>query len=137
MMLADAFIAEITAWVASRHDIRALALVGSYARAQATDQSDIDVVLVCSEPTRYLGETSWMSDFGKVARFVREDWGKVQSLRAFYASGVEVEFGIASAEWTILPPDPDTMLVLKAGARALVDRDGNLSALMRLASESA
>ena len=58
-----------------------------------------------------------------VVRVVVEDWGRVTSLRAWYAGGLEVEFGLATIDWATRP-DEGTRRVLGDGAHVLLDRDG-------------
>jgi hypothetical protein len=91
----------------------------------------VDLVLVCAEPVRYLSNTEWLSSFGEVSEFSFEDWGQVQSVRVFYRSGPEVEFGITGAVWLAIPPDPGTAKVLRNGNSILLDRDGQLERVLR------
>jgi predicted nucleotidyltransferase len=136
-MSAESFIDSVRRWAEVRNDILALAVVGSYARGDARADSDIDLVLICSDPTRYLADPSWASAFGKVNDHVVEDWGLVQSVRVFYQDGPEVEFGIAGTGWTEIPPDPGTAAVVLDGCSNLLDRDGRLSRLLAVVGKSA
>ena len=108
-------------------------VVGSHARHDPRPDSDIDLVLLCSEPARYLRDTSWVSAFGEVASRSIENWCKVQSVRAFYRSGAEVEFGITGTDWAAVPADRGTAEVLENGFSILLDRDG---LLLRLVSST-
>jgi predicted acetyltransferase/predicted nucleotidyltransferase len=125
-------IESVRRWAELREDIFALALVGSHARGEARADSDVDLVLVCSNPQRYLSDTTWVSTFGDVTECSIEDWGQVQSLRVFYRNGPEVELGITGPGWTALPPDPGTAEVLRNGCSVLLDRDGQLARLRRI-----
>ena len=136
-MSAESFIDSVRRWAEVRNDILALAVVGSYARAEAHADSDIDMVLICSDPTRYLADPSWASAFGKVTDLVTEDWGLVKSVRVFYQDGPEVEFGIAVTAWTDIPPDPGTAAVVRDGCSNLLDRDGRLGRLQAVVGNSA
>jgi hypothetical protein len=89
-------------------------------------------VILCTAPAHYLTDSSWVSAFGEVDRVLVEDWGKVQSIRVFYRSDLEVEFGFASTDWAGIPPDPGTADILKGGVEVLLDRDGTLSRLVQL-----
>ena len=91
---AESLIENVRNWAELRDDIRALAVVGSHARGEARSDSDVDLVVVCADPTRYLRDTNWLSTFAPVTRFSLEDWGQVQAIRVFYRNGPEVEFGI-------------------------------------------
>ena len=60
-MTAEALIAQVVAWAGRQSDIRAVALVGSYARGSAHADSDIDLVLLCVDPARYLKDAARMN----------------------------------------------------------------------------
>ncbi len=129
---AAAMIEAVRRWAERRDDIRALALVGSYARGDARADSDIDLVLLCSDPAGYIRQMGWVSTFGDVVRSQVEDWGKVQSVRVLYRTGTEVEFGITGLDWAAVPPDSGTSDVLKKGSSILLDRDALLSRVMQV-----
>jgi predicted nucleotidyltransferase len=131
---AEALVDQVTKWASRRDDIVALVLIGSHARGRARRDSDIDLVLLCSEPDDYVRATGWVEAFGVAKEVVLEDWGLVRSVRVFYEHGPEVEFGIAGAEWATIPPPPGTMEVLSGGALVLLDREGSLSRLCQLAA---
>ena len=92
----------------------------------ARPDSDVDLVLLCLEPERYVRSTEWIRTFGEPLRSSIEDWGKVRSLRVFYRGGAEVEFSLAPRNWATVPLDPGTADVLRKGSRVLLDRDGSL-----------
>jgi hypothetical protein len=58
-----------------------------------------------------------------------EEWGKVTSLRVWYATGLEVEFGLAGQDWIEKPIDEGTRKVLQNGYEALLHRTGRLALL--------
>jgi predicted nucleotidyltransferase len=124
------FLRRVTAWAASQPAVSGVALVGSYARGEARADSDIDLVLLCTDPGRFLTDTSWLYLFGAVERCQTEDWGLVRSLRVHYRESFEVEFGITSRVWAALPIDPGTQHVVAHGMRPLMDREGLLGRLL-------
>jgi len=126
---ATSLINDVRKWAELREDVLGLAVVGSHARGDARPNSEIDLVLVCSEPNGLLVDTTWVSTFGDAQEICREDWGLVQSVRVVYQGAPEVEFGIAGIEWTVLPPDGGTAAVVRGGCSILLDRDGGLSRL--------
>jgi len=130
---ADELVKAVASWAENHVDIVSVALVGSHARGNARVDSDVDLVLQCASPARYLGDLSWISEFGVAKDVSVEDYGVVQSVRVFYEDGPEVEYGITSSEWATLPLDEGTLKVLRDGVKVLLDRDGSLNRAVELA----
>ncbi|MBZ0300217.1 MAG: nucleotidyltransferase domain-containing protein [Anaerolineae bacterium] len=130
-----AFLEQLDQWLAQESAISAVLLVGSHARGAARADSDIDLVLMADDPTVYLQDPRWLTVFGQVNRAEVEDWGMVQSIRVFYADGLEVEFGLTTSQWAAVDPvDAGTEGVVRDGARILLDRPGQLAALLAAVS---
>jgi len=121
------FLDEFVLWAAGQMDIQAVALVGSYARDAASDTSDIDLVILCDEPGKYLRDTRWAHQFGRVERQQVEDYGRVTSLRIWYQQGPEVEYGLSAPDWAALPLDEGTRQVISDGMVVLYERRPLLS----------
>lgn len=132
-MTADELVKAVALWAENHVDIVSVALVGSHARGNARVDSDVDLVLQCASPARYLEDLSWISEFGVAKDVSVEDYGVVQSVRVFYEDGPEVEYGITSSEWATLPLDEGTLKVLRDGVKVLLDRDGSLNRAVELA----
>ncbi|MCX6071552.1 MAG: nucleotidyltransferase domain-containing protein [Chloroflexi bacterium] len=115
-------ILDVQAWAAARSDVLGVALVGSYARQAATPESDADLVVVCRSPSTYLESEEWIKAFGAPNRTAREDWGRVTSVRVWYADGLEVEFGIADRDWGSAPLDAGTRQMVDDGCVIVFDR---------------
>ena len=92
------FLDSFVNWTSAREDVQAVALVGSYARDEARDDSDIDFVILTSQPENYLEDLKWMEHFGPVEKYQTEDYGKLTSVRVWYQNGVEVEYGFTKGE---------------------------------------
>jgi predicted nucleotidyltransferase len=131
------FLTEFSRWASGRPDILAVALVGSYARDQAAGTSDVDLVIICSRPQAYLRDTRWARRFGEISRQQLENYGKVTSLRVWYADGEEVEYAFADETWCAAPLDEGSTRVVSDGIRILFKRKSILSGLKgRLNSKS-
>jgi predicted nucleotidyltransferase len=91
------FLDALVSWASRQPDIQGIALVGSYARREARDDSDIDLVILTELPQKYLAEVQWPKGFGMIEKRQSEDYGKFSSLRIWYQNGPEVEYSITMA----------------------------------------
>jgi hypothetical protein len=130
--LAD-WLGRVREW-AQHADIRAVALVGSYATGKAQTDSDVDTVLVVDSVESYLADTRWLSAFGVVRTIERGDYGLVQSLHVVYEGLPEIEWGLTDLRWVSPPFDEGTLDVIRAGFRSVHDPAGLLLALARHAA---
>jgi predicted nucleotidyltransferase len=121
------FITAFTSWASTQPDILAVALVGSYARETAKEDSDIDLVVLANDPRRYVEDTDWLKRFGSIEKQQTEDYGKVTSLRVWYVGGREVEYGLTTSDWAQFPLDEGTQRVVEDGMRVLFEREALLS----------
>ena len=124
----DAFVK----WASDGADVQAIALVGSYARGAARDDSDIDLVILTDTPQKYFDNTKWIERFGAVEKHQTEDYGKLTSLRAWYQNGAEVEYGITTPDWAAAPLDAGTQEVMLGGMLVLFERGNLLSRYLKL-----
>lgn len=121
------FLDAFVSWASARPDVQGIALVGSYARGEAREDSDIDLVILTDRPQRYLDEVQWTKRFGIVEKRQNEDYGKVVSLRIWYQNGPEVEYGITTPDWAATPLDAGTREVIAGGMIVLFERGMLLS----------
>lgn len=124
---------RLIAWSRTRPDVCALGIVGSYGRGTATGSSDLDVVVICEEPARFLNERSWLSEFGAYKSTEVETYGIVTSIFVDYDWGLEVEFGIAPRGWTDIPVDSGTAKVIGDGMIICYDPEGLLANVVQAA----
>lgn len=120
---------RVARWAAARTDVAGLLLVGSCARGTARADSDIDLVLLTEDGSRYDGD-DWARDLGLRMSVRTRSWGAVLERRFAAPSGLEVEFGIAAPSWAADDPvDPGTRRVVTDGALVLHDPTGRLATL--------
>lgn len=119
------FIETFAKWANQQSSISGALLVGSQARGTAREDSDVDLVLIVSNPSEYLQSDDWIKAFGESSDIRHEDFGLVQSRRAFFGDGIEVEFGITTLKWLKTDPiDAGTKRVMSDGYRVLDDKAG-------------
>jgi len=123
----SSFLTQVSDWAARQPDILALALVGSHARGAATETSDVDLVILAQDPSRYLEDQGWLEQFGLAQSVQLEPYGKLTSIRVWYADGLEVEYGLTGEEWAADPLDPGSRRVMEGGMRVLFERGDLLS----------
>jgi uncharacterized protein len=112
-----------TEWAASRGDIRALALVGSWGRGDPREDSDVDLVVLTDGPGAFTHRDDWVGELAPGAAVVRSgEWGVIAERRLRLPSGLEIEVGIGFPSWAATDPmDAGTRRVLEAGFRPLYD----------------
>ncbi len=126
-----AFLDEIAMWAAAQPDVVGVALVGSHAHGVATQESDVDVMILTTNIEKYFQSEAWASLFGQVEKADVEHWGVVETLRCFYKGGLELEFNFASPSWAGVPVDAGTRRVVSDGMRILLDSQSVLETLQR------
>jgi predicted nucleotidyltransferase len=124
----EGLLEQITAWAARTPDVRALALVGSYARGAAGPDSDVDLLLLALRPAELVDAQGWLAHFGAIDTVEIEPFGRVASLRVRYRGGPEVEFGLTSPDWA-REPDAGSLRVARDGLRVLWDPEGCFTGL--------
>ena len=121
------FVDGFVRWASNQPDVHGVAVVGSYARGEARDDSDIDFVILTDQPETYLHDMKWTEQFGGVLKHQTEDYGKLTSLRVWYQNGMEVEYGITRPDWAAIPLDAGTRKVMRGGIKVLFERGRLLS----------
>ncbi len=125
--------ARFVAWAAGVDDIRAVMVVGSRARARtpADEWSDLDLVVITTDPARYSASEDWLAALGAYWVTFTEptNEGEIER-RVLFEGGLDVDFvpispgGLKQANQA--PEIPD---VVRRGVRVLLDKDGALTAV--------
>ncbi len=118
-------------WADEDARIRAIALVGSWARGVARADSDVDLLVLATDVEVLLDDRAWFGRFG-LGLVGARDFGAIQERRIRRASGLEVEIGIGDPSWASTDPlDEGTRRVASDGLRIVADPDGLLARLSR------
>lgn len=130
-----ALLSRVRDWAATRSEVHAVALVGSWARNAAGTDSDVDLVFLVDEPDAYLAYEEWAHEIGASTIIRTRSWGAVTERRLSLFSGLEVDVGIASVSWaSITPVDAGTARVVTDGIEIVYDPEGLLTALKAASS---
>ena len=127
-------IRTVLAWATAQPKIRAVALVGSHSRGAARPDSDIDLVLLVTDPQGFRADPAWIKQIDWQAldshpqKWQDEDYGIAWSRRIWLAAdSLQVELTFAPLSWAnVDPPDAGTRRVISGGCRILHDPDGLL-----------
>jgi drug/metabolite transporter (DMT)-like permease len=128
----------VIAWAASRPDILGAALIGSWARGEATASSDVDLMFIAVAPDAFR-ENDWPNQIGWAApvRVIGSRdaaYGVVWSRHVQLSGGPEIEFSFADQSWAATNPvAPSTLDVVRGGLRILVDKQRILERLQAAA----
>ncbi|MGN7798844.1 nucleotidyltransferase domain-containing protein [Leifsonia sp. 22587] len=115
-------------WAATDRAVEAVILVGSYARGAERMASDVDVVIVTSDPDRLARSDSFAPVLRGAVHLRDARWGPVRERRYRLPSGLQVEIDLAPREWLAIPLDAGTERVLRDGYRVVYDQNGRMDA---------
>ncbi len=130
-------------WAETRSEILALGLVGSYARGEATIDSDIDLMVITHFPEFFRQNRDWMHQINwesinyKILAFNDVQYGVVWSRHIYLTNlsnqfnniKLEISFGLPT--WaSVNPIDSGTFNVVSRGCKILYDSQGILTNLI-------
>ena len=114
-------------FAASRKEILAVGICGSWARNEARPDSDIDLSIIVQDKEA-LRSIDWLEviDFKKINEeldhFRDVNYGRVWSRHVFLKSGLEIEFSFADLSWADTEElDEGTIKVVKDGYLIIYD----------------
>jgi len=131
--------AAVSDWAAEREDIKALLLVGSQARdnASADRWSDLDLIFLVDDPAHYTEDAGWLREFGTpVVTFLEATLDGHWERRVLYETGEDVDFVLfpVSIEQSLEGSEGAADLLAR-GYRVLIDRVGVEERLARIAAK--
>jgi uncharacterized protein len=134
---ANAIVNAVTAWALAHEDIRAMALVGSWARGNPHQDSDVDLLLLSDRADEYRRRREWLTEIDfegvgyRVASAEDASYGVVWSRHATLVPIAKVELTFASYSWARIDPvDVGTRGVVRDAFRVIFDKDRILAPLI-------
>lgn len=133
----DQLIERFVPCARAREDVRAAVIVGSRARSEypADEWSDLDIIVITTDPARYLTSADWLSDLGNVwITFVEPTaTGGGMERRVLFEKGVDVDFSIvpegAARQLAQVEVPLEIADIIRRGTQVLLDKDGLLNQL--------
>ncbi|MEY2831697.1 MAG: hypothetical protein RLZZ574_955 [Cyanobacteriota bacterium] len=133
----DNILRAIKTWAESQSKIDAFALVGSWARKEATKNSDIDLMILTANPDLFFRDKDWFNRISwhdlnlKVVSYDDRIYGVVKSRHLFFERGQRIEFSFGYPSWANTNPiDPGTLIVVTSGIEIICDRYESLKSLI-------
>ncbi len=114
---------------------RGMAVVGSWARGAARDDSDLDLLVLTDCIEDWIVDGAWLRTVVAGLGFdctaaALEDYGVAKSWRAWLAGHGEFELTLAPLSWASIDPvDNGSWRVVRDGMVAVVDKDGLLRSI--------
>jgi hypothetical protein len=134
---ANAVVSAVSSWAIKRGDIRAMALVGSWARGNQGQVSDIDLLLLSDRAHEYRHSQEWLTEIDFQGTGYRlnssesANYGVAWSRHMHLLPAAEVELTFAEYCWAQTEPvDGGTRSVVKDAFQIIFDKDGILSKLV-------
>jgi uncharacterized protein len=123
--------------VQARDDLRALAVCGSWARGCPRPDSDLDLLILASEPNKLRKDLDWLQALpfernGFVIHAIETaTYGAVWSAHVRLGFNADLEITFAEITWVCdAPIDAGTLRVVSDGMVIEVDKDGLLTNLV-------
>ena len=128
----------IATWADRDPKIYAVALVGSWARNEAHPDSDIDLMVLTSDPERFFHDNSWFDSIPwqelnlQLVNHYDRVYGVVKSRHFCFQDRQRIEFGFGYRSWANIDPiDLGTLGVVSSGMRIISDRHQLLENLVK------
>jgi len=146
--LIKATLKQVTNWAEKCSEILALALVGSYARGEAKQDSDIDLMVIASDTKIFRDNYHWMHHIDwesinfQIKNWTDAQYGVVWSRHIYlnnylsnsrndFTNKLKVELSFGLPTWaSVNPVDFGTYNVVSRGCKILYDPQGILTNLM-------
>lgn len=127
----------VQAWATQQPEIDAVALVGSWARKEAHQDSDIDLMILTLNPKMYFQDLDWFNDIPwhnlnlEITGYDDRTYGVVRSRHLCFQQGQQIEFSFGFPGWAnINPIDRGTLMVVRSGIEIVYDRHQLLKSLV-------
>lgn len=134
---ANSIVSAVTAWALAHDDIRAMALVGSWARGDPHQGSDVDLLLLSERADSHRRRRKWLTEINfeglgyRVVSAENASYGVVWSRHVTLLPVGKVELTFARCSWARIDPvDAGTRRVVSDAFRVIFDKDRILATLV-------
>jgi aminoglycoside 6-adenylyltransferase len=144
--LYEQLVKRFVKWAKTCSDIRAAVIVGSRARVDhpADEWADLDIIIVTTDPERYISKSDWIKNFGNpLLTFIEPtSTGDDMERRVLFKGMLDVDFAILpkrKAQQLLqdgVPPEMAIQVsnVFSRGMRVILDKDRMVAQLRKVIS---
>jgi uncharacterized protein len=131
---ARAIVRIVSDWAVKHEDIRAMALLGSWARGDPHQESDVDILLLSDCTAEYRHRSDWLAEIlfdeagYRILSGEPADYGVVWSQHVTLMPAAMLELAFARCSWAGTDPvDLGTRHIVKDAFEIIFDKDGALA----------
>jgi aminoglycoside 6-adenylyltransferase len=118
---------NILEWGSACPEIRGLVMVGSGARSDhpADEWSDIDLVLITTNPTLFLQSSDWLKLISEpwIATVEKDPHGNTVERRVLFRNGIDIDFMVLGSDRLAGFQEAPLSEIIQRGMRILLDKD--------------
>lgn len=128
---------ELVQTLSHQNIVRGIILVGSYARGDNRDNSDVNVIILADDPQEFFKKIEFFKHFGNIFSVENSRKG-ILSFKIACHEDTEIQLSIVPCIWAQAEPiDPETLKVILNGVSILWDPRGQLEKLINLCQKQA
>lgn len=114
---------DFVSWAGEQSHIAGIALVGPCADDENEEAGELTFLLLSDKKSKTIDAILHQFHFEEMEQVSKEDRGSLVTIRISYASGLEVEFGVADEAWLQVPIEQAAGDAFMQGFKVIWERE--------------
>ncbi|OMF21463.1 hypothetical protein BK133_28260 [Paenibacillus sp. FSL H8-0548] len=114
---------EFVMWAGGQSHIAGIALVGPCADDENEEETDLSLLLISDKKAKTVEAILHQFQFEAIDELTKEERGPLTSLRISYASGIDMELGVAEEAWLHAPLEQAAEFAFIQGFKVLLEQE--------------